>query len=137
MRVVIDTNILVAANRSSMGASHALLQVWLAGGLDAVVTAALFFEYEEVLKRPEHLLWRDPGDVDDLLDALSLVCTDVESKISWRPQLRDPDDDLVLDAAMNGGARAIVTFNRADFLPQAVDLGLQVLSPVQLLRSLK
>ena len=56
MRVVIDTNILVAANRSSVGASYALLQVWLAGGLDAVVTAALFFEYEEVLKRPEHLL---------------------------------------------------------------------------------
>lgn len=136
MRVVIDTNVLVAARRSNLGASNALLRVWLAGGVEAVVTVALFFEYEEVLKRPEHLLGGDAGDVDELLDALSLVSTDVESKFSWRPQLRDPDDDMVLDAAMNGGARGIVTFNRADFLPQAVNLGLQVLSPAQLLRRL-
>ena len=72
-----------------------------------------------------------------MLDALASVTLPVESLFSWRPQLRDPNDDFVLDAAMNAGASAIVTFNQADFKPQAQNLGLLLLTPAAFLRNLK
>lgn len=129
-----DTNVLVAAWRSRAGVAFAIVEEWLAGALDVAATPALFLEYEEVLKRPEHLLGRKAAAVDALLDALAGVCIPVQTRITWRPRLRDADDDFVLDAALNGGAHAIVTFNRADFLPQAEELGLEVLAPVDYLR---
>ena len=136
MRIVVDTSVLVAARRSSLGASRLLLEEWLGGAVEAAVTVALFLEYEAVLKRPEHLAG-PVSLVDELLDAIASVSVPIESRFSWRPQLRDPDDDFVLDAAMNAGASAIVTFNQADFSPQAQHLGLALLTPAQFLRTMK
>ena len=137
MRVVIDTNVLIAALRSRNGASYLLVEDWRRGKIDAVATVALFLEYEAVLKRPENL--RPSGasnaDIDILLDDLSRFCIEAESRIKWRPQLRDADDEIVLDAALNGRARAIVTFNRSDFLAAARRFAIDVISPIDLLRS--
>lgn len=139
MRVVIDTNVLVAALRSRSGASYLLVEEWRRGKIEAVATVALFLEYEAVLKRPEN---RRPAgvseaEIDVLLDELSLVCVEVESRVNWRPQLRDANDEIVLDAALNGRAQAIVTFNQSDFLPAARSFGIDVISPIELLRSYK
>jgi putative PIN family toxin of toxin-antitoxin system len=139
MRVVIDTNLLVAALRSRSGASYLLIEEWRHGKIEAAATVALFLEYEAVLKRPEN---RRPAgvseaEIDILLDELSLACVAVESRVKWRPQLRDADDEIVLDAALNGSARAIVTFNRSDFLPAAGHFSIDVISPIELLRSYK
>lgn len=139
MRVVIDTNVLVAALRSRSGASYLLIEEWRRGNIEAVATVALFLEYEAVLKRPEN---RRPAgvseaEIDVLLDELSLVCVEVESRVKWRPQLRDADDEIVLDAALNGRAQAIVAFNQSDFLPAARSFGIDVISPIELLRSYK
>jgi putative PIN family toxin of toxin-antitoxin system len=139
MRVVIDTNVLVAALRSRSGASYLLVERWRRGKIEAVVTVALFLEYEAVLKRPEN---REPSgigeaEIDVLLDDLSTVCVEVESHVKWRPQLEDADDEIVLDAALNGRARGIVTFNRSDFLPAATQFGIDVISPIQFLRSIQ
>ena len=73
------------------------------------------------MTRAEHLpaAKLSGGDVSVLLDAVATVCTPVPLAFLWRPTLRDPDDDMVLEAAVNGRADAIVTFNHRDFAPAA------------------
>jgi predicted nucleic acid-binding protein len=71
------------------------------------------------------------------LDGLAALLTPVMPYFLWRPRLRDPDDEMVLDAAVNGGADAIVTFNVNDFLPGAAQFQLEVLTPAEILRRLR
>ena len=95
-----------------------------------------FLEYEEVLKRPDLF----PGDIahaDRLLDRLARVSRLVTNLPSGRPRLRDPDDEMVLDAALDSGASAIVTFNKANFRPTGPKLGLSLLAPGEFLRILR
>lgn len=82
-----------------------------------LLSATLVIEYEAVLKRREHLVAAKAHarDVDRLLDALCLVGEPVGSSYLWRPMLRDPDDEAVLEAAVNGGADTLLTFNVRDF----------------------
>ena len=68
------------------------------------------------------------------LDAVMDLVEPVEAWFLWRPQLRDPGDELVLEAAVNGRAAAIATFNRRDFLPGATRFGIDVLPPGEALR---
>jgi len=120
-RVVLDTNILVAAARSREGASFALLQALREGRFCALASVPLMLEYEAVLKRPEQLVpgLRTMATVDAFLDALCLRVEQVHLHFLWRPQLRDPDDEMVLETALNGHADAVVTLNVADFVPAA------------------
>ena len=93
---------------------------------------ALFLEYEDVLKRPEQLkAYRlTTTDIDDILADLATHIIPVSTHYQWRPQLRDPSDEMVLEAAVNAGAHAIVTYNLRDFLP-AASFGIPVLNPQQ------
>ena len=68
-------------------------------------------------------------DVTALLDAVALVAEPVRLAFLWRPMLPDGDDDMVLEAAVSGGAEAIVTMNRRDFARVAETFGIEVLSP--------
>lgn len=54
-RVVLDTSVLVAGLRSSLGASSRLLGLVADGVLRPLVSTPLFLEYEDVLKRTDHL----------------------------------------------------------------------------------
>jgi predicted nucleic acid-binding protein len=83
------------------------------------------------MTRAEHLAASklSAGDVSVLLDAVAAVGAPVRLAFLWRPTLRDPDDDMVLEAAVNGQADAIVTFNRRDFRPATEQFGIEVLSP--------
>ncbi len=131
MRTVLDTAAMVAAIRSDRGASRRLLVAALERRLVLLVSTPLLLEYEAVMTRIEHLeaSGLSVGDVARLLDAVAAVATPIELAFHWRPTLRDADDDMVLETAVNGRADAIVTFNRRDFLPQAGQFGLAVLSP--------
>jgi predicted nucleic acid-binding protein len=71
-----------------------------------------------------------------LTEAAALI-EPVQIRFIWRPQLRDPDDEMVLDAAINGHVKAIVTHNRRDFEPVARQFGIDVWSPAELLRILR
>ena len=137
MRVVLDTNVLVAAGRSRNGASFALLQALRANRFRLLASVPLFLEYEAVLKRPEHLLvgHRSAAMVDAFLDALVLGVEPVHLFYLWRPQLRDPADEMVLETALNGRAEALVTFNIDDFAA-ARRFALPVLTPATFLRQL-
>ena len=138
MRLVFDTDALVAAMRSPSGASAALLRAARHGRVVLVATVALCIEYETVCGRAEQVLAAGFSFVDlrVFLDAVVDLVHPVDPWFLWRPQLRDPGDELVLDAAVNGRAQAIVTFNRRDFRPAADRFGLDILLPSEALRSL-
>lgn len=131
MRVVLDTNVLVAALRSKEGASAEVLRAAHDGRLTAIANVALFAEYEAVLTRAEHLAAGavTHEEVVDALDELAGKIEPAEQHFSWRPQLTDPDDEMVLEAAVNGGAEAIVTFETATFREAAARFGIEVLTP--------
>jgi putative PIN family toxin of toxin-antitoxin system len=138
LRVVLDTNVLVAASRSSRGASFALLRLLRAGRFTALASVPLMLEYEAVLKRPEHLAVGGRTEVmtDAFLDALCLRCEPVDLYYLWRPRARDPADDMVLETALNGRADRLVTLNTADFAV-AAQFRLAVVQPRELLRQLR
>jgi putative PIN family toxin of toxin-antitoxin system len=138
MKVVLDTDVIVAAVLSERGASRRLLLRIVDGRLAGAISVPLMLEYEAVLKRPRILeasgLTAAEGDV--ILDQVAASMAHVEMFYLWRPLLRDPDDDMVLETALNGGADAIVTFNVADFGDEPPRLGIEVIRPGDLLRRL-
>lgn len=77
------------------------------------------------------------SEVDSVIDALCSVCHLTDPRYQWRPQLRDPNDEMVLEAAINGGADAIVTFDIRDFGEVPGRFGIAVLSPVEALRRIR
>jgi putative PIN family toxin of toxin-antitoxin system len=113
MRVAFDTDVIVAALRSRTGASNALLRALRLGQLEAMVSVPMMLEYEAVLMRPEQrqATGLTIQEVGVFLDGLAALLTPVVPYFLWRPRLRDPNDEMVLDAAVNGGADGIVTFN--------------------------
>jgi putative PIN family toxin of toxin-antitoxin system len=137
MRVVLDTNVLVAASRSRLGASFALLEGLPAGRYTALASVPLMLEYEAVLLRPEQLAAnaRSAHLTYAFLDALCLFMEPVHLHYLWRPQLRDPDDEMVLETALNGRADALITLNITDFTV-AANFRLPVLKPGEFLRQL-
>lgn len=138
-RVVIDASVVVAALRSREGASNALLRLVAHRRMLALATPALFLEYEEVLKRPVQRAAHEIDDdaIDAFLAALASAIEPVTIHIGWRPQLRDPSDEMVLEAAINGRADAIVTFNVKDFAPADAQFGIPVLVPAAVLKMVK
>lgn len=133
MRLVLDTAAMVAAIRSDAGASRRLLQSALERrhGLTLLVSVPLMIECEAVLTRAEHLTFAglSAADVAELLDAVAAVAEPVRLAYLWRPTLPDMDDDMVLEAAVNGRAEGIVAFNLRDFGTVAERFGIQVLLP--------
>jgi putative PIN family toxin of toxin-antitoxin system len=115
-RFVLDTNVLVAALRSRQGASYALLSKLGDGSVVPCVSVGLLFEYEAVLRRPETSIPLSCEQIDDVLDYLVAIGRRQEIHFLWRPTLRDPSDDMVLEVAVAAGAEHVVTFNVRDFV---------------------
>jgi putative PIN family toxin of toxin-antitoxin system len=139
MRLTFDTDVIVAALRSRTGASNALLHALREGQLEAVASIPMLFEYEAVWMLPEQrqATGMTVEEVGFFLDGLAALLLPVVPYFLWRPLLRDPDDEMVLDAAVNGRADAIVTFNVQDFLPEARQFQLAVWTPREALRRLR
>lgn len=134
-----DTSVVVAALRTRLGAGNAVLRLVATRRVVALASPPLFLEYEDVLKRPEHRLAHGltPEAVDDFLAEFAALIEPVETHFQWRPQGRDPNDEMILEAAINGAADAIVTYNVADFVEAAERFGLAVLSPAALLKKVR
>lgn len=136
---VIDTDVVVAAIRSRKGASAEVVRTALRGEVEIGLSVALAIEYEAVATRSEHLVAGAISEADAMtvIGSLISVASPVGTHFRWRPQLRDPDDEMVLEAAANCGATAIVTFNRKDFFPAAARFGINQLLPRQALESIR
>lgn len=131
-RVVLDTNVLVAAIRSQRGASFELLQRVGDGLFEIAVSVALTLEYESVLLRHVGESHLKDQDVINLIDYLCEVGNWQEIYFLWRPYLRDPNDDLILELAVAAGCDAVVTHNTRDFVG-AERFGIEVLTPATFL----
>ena len=138
-RVVLDTSIIVAALRTRHGAANAVLRLVAKRRLVALATPPLFLEYEDVLKRPEQQLAHGLTieEVDRFLGELAALLEPVEIHFQWRPQSKDPSDEMVLEAAINGGADALVTYNVADFRSAGERFGIPIVLPADVLRKVK
>jgi len=117
MKLALDTDVLVAAVRSRRGASRAWLRAILTGEATLLLSVPLALQYEAVLTRPEHLAAAGATveQVTALLDMLFAISRPVEISFLWRPMLRDTDDEMVLEVAVNGRADRLLTFNERDF----------------------
>ena len=138
MKIVMDTDTIVAAMRSPKGASAELLRRARRGEIALAASVSLFMEYEAVCLRPQHGLAAGlaPLQVNVFLDALAHLVEPVEVHFLWRPQLRDPADELVLEAAVNASAKALLTFNMRHFATVAERFKLSVVQPGEFLRSI-
>jgi predicted nucleic acid-binding protein len=98
---------------------------------DLVVSSALYLEYEAVLTRPEQTAIHgvSPRNIARFLADTADFTDQIRVYFNYRPQLRDPNDEMVLEAAINGHADAIVTHNVRDFLPAARRFGIEALTP--------
>ena len=138
-RAVLDTDVIVAAVRSDRGASRIHLIAALQRRYPTLASVPLMLQYESVLTRAEHLAAAgiSAADVEVLLDAIAVVAEPIRISYLWRPLLPDPDDDLVLETAVNGRANVVVTFNRRDFEPAALRFALEVITPAEAVRRLE
>ncbi len=117
MRLVLDTDVLVAGLISPGGASRRILELAFEGRLTLLSSVALFFEYEAVALRPDILAFAalSTKEMTAFLSDLASIIQPVEIHFLWRPTLSDPSDEMVLEAAVNGQANFLATFNMKDF----------------------
>ena len=132
MLAVFDTNVIISALKSATGASFRLIGFVRAGVLRPAVTAPLVFEYDDVASRPGLLPHLSPSEITGFLDWFVSVSSQHKVHFLWRPLLRDPKDDMVLEAAVAASADYLITFNTSDFV-DASSLGVRVVTPPQLL----
>jgi len=122
MRIVLDTNVLVMASRSRRGAAFALLSLLPSEKFQIALTIPLYMEYRDVLSRAEILeLGYTEEDVNGLTQYLCSVAHKQSIYFLWRPWLKDPKDDMVLEAAFASGSEYIVTYNLKDFRSMGIE----------------
>lgn len=136
---MLDTSVIVSALRSRHGAANALLRLVALRRVVPLATPPLYLEYEDVLKRPEQqLAHKLPLEaVDEFLAEFAVLIEPVEVHFQWRPQVGDPADEMVLEAAVNGKADAIITYNVADLMSAEERFGIPVLRPGDVIRKVK
>ena len=128
IRAVLDTNVLVAALRSSSGASHQILLAAERGEFEVALSVPLLAEYDDVLVRPSVGIPIPPHAVKAIIGRIAQISHKQPIDFLWRPLLPDPKDDMVLELAIASSATHIITFNRKDFLP-ASQFGTSTVTP--------
>lgn len=136
LRVVLDTSVLVAALQSRRGASFRLIELLRAGAFEIALSVPLAVEYEAVLMKHAVSLGLRRSEVTTIVDYLCAVGKRQPIHFLWRPLLRDPDDEFVLEVAVAAGCQHIVTHNVRDFVG-AERLGVSILRPSQFLRQVE
>src|ERR1035437_7248094 len=122
--------------RSPRGASAELLRRIDNGKATMLLSVALALEYEAKCMLAEHRLpaGLSVAEARAYIDGLIAMAEPVTSHCPWRPQLHDPGDELVLEAAVNGRAAAIVTFNEKDLREARQSFGIEVIRPGEALK---
>ena len=135
-RVVLDTNVVVAALRSRQGASFKLLSLLKENLFEIAISVPLLFEYEDALVRYVSAGLYMEQEIDNFLDYICRIARRQSIFFLWRPFLPDSNDDMVLELAVAAGCEAIVTHNQRDFLGTE-RLGVRIDTPRDFLRILE
>ena len=136
MKVIFDTSVLVAAARSSQGASFALISALPSKQFQICLSVALYVEWQAVLTRAEHLpLNQEVENALAFLRYLASIAHLQDIYYLWRPQQRDPNDDMVLELAVAAQAKYIVTHNIRDF--QRLKFDVIAITPADFLKLLR
>lgn len=130
--VILDISVLIAGLRSRRRASFAVLEWLAANDFEISVSVPLVLEYEAVARRQSRELGLTYDEIDTVLDSLCHVAHHQQIFFLWRPFLRDPNDDIVLEVAVEAGCIHIVTFNLRDFVG-IEQFGLSAITPAQFL----
>jgi len=131
-----DTNVVVAALRSTHGASYGLLRLWREMEWKLVLSNTLVTEYEEILVRESRSFYLSPAEVQDLLDALCVLAEQHSLPERPLPILTDPDDEPLVHLAAAARVPYLITHNIRHLAP-AKQLGIEVVTPGQFLGILK
>ena len=131
-RVVLDTNVLVSALRSRKGASFKVVSLIGKGLFQLSISVPLVLEYESAAKRISKLVGLKYSDIDGIVDYICKVAEHRDIYYLWRPFLKDPKDDMVLEVAVESESDYIVTHNVRDFAG-IEQFGLETIAPRQLL----
>ena len=134
--IVIDTNVILSALQSNKGKSFELISKISDDVFDFAISVPLILEYEAVLKGKLDRTFFTDSDIEDFIDYLCKVGIKTKLFYLWRPYLKDPFDDHVLEVTIQSNANIIVTYNKKDFR-EAEDLGIKILSPKEFLEILQ
>jgi putative PIN family toxin of toxin-antitoxin system len=134
-QVVLDTNVIVAGLRSPTGAAHAVLRMLPAGVYDVHISLPLFVQYQDVLARNVQENVIAPNEIATFLLALDVLATYHDIHYLLRPELGDPEDDMVLEVAFAAHADFLVTHNVRHF-SSIGKFGIWAVTPVQFLNTL-
>lgn len=140
IRVVVDTNVLVAGLIGGKGPNREVLRRCLQGDLQPFVGNALYLEYQDLLNRPkiQSLCNRTSVALQEFLDGFAQICSAIDARYLWRPNLKDEADNHVVELAIAASAAYIITNNVSDFAHAELKrLGYEVVIPEQLLRLLR
>jgi putative PIN family toxin of toxin-antitoxin system len=133
--VILDTNVLLSGLKSKNGLSYNLLQRLSTEEFDIAISVPLVLEYEAVLKRQLDRAIFSDRDIDDFLNYICGIGKKTKIFYLWRPFLKDPFDDHVLEVAFSANCEFIVTFNLKDF-NEARSLGIEAITPYEFLKKL-
>jgi putative PIN family toxin of toxin-antitoxin system len=125
MNVVIDTNIWISALISKDGQSRDIIRLALNDKISPQISTSLFLEYETVMKRNKIQ--------NDLFQAFLSTCKWNEIFYLWRPNLRDKDDDFLIELAVASNSKAIITDNKKDIESGELKFNFEVLTPKEFL----
>lgn len=130
-QIVIATNVFITALRSRRGASYKLL-FETREKYELNISPALIFEYESIAKRESHNLKISEEHIESILDMICAISNKCEIFFLWRPQLKDPKDDHILELAIESQSKYIITYNKRGF--RGLDkFGIEVLTPKEFL----
>jgi len=134
--IVVDTNVLLSGLKSNRGYSYKLIEQLPSRRFDVCVSVPLILEYESVLLNHRETIGMSESDIKSVLDYLCLVGQKTNIYYLWRPFLKDPFDDHVLEVAVNSKSRYIVTHNKKDF-QNVEQFGINALTPKEFLEEEK
>lgn len=133
--VVIDTNVVITALRSNRGASYRLLMLFGSEAFNVHISVPLILEFEDVAKRLVGDIPLIVQDIDDILDYICDIGIHQDLFYLWRPYLRDPKDDMVLELAVAANCDFIITYNKSDFVG-IEQFGIEALTPKEFLQKI-
>ncbi|MEM6254365.1 MAG: putative toxin-antitoxin system toxin component, PIN family [Cyanobacteria bacterium P01_D01_bin.156] len=134
-QIVIDTNVIVAGLRSRNGAAFKLLGLVGSESFNIHLSVPLVLEYEEVLLRQLPNLTINASDIQDFIDFHCTIAAHHQIFFLWRPYLRDPKDDMVLELAVKAECDSVVTYNTRDFAG-IEQFGISAITPAEFLDSI-